>query len=316
VTDAGYIDLERAAMREASEWLARLRAEDCSAKDRQGFSDWLAKSERNGPAFERATSLFDNVGAIEDRWPRDYGATADEDEAREQPARSRRAFLIGAGVAATAAGGIGWQAALAGGIETGFGERRTLNLKDGSVVQLDSETAIREPWLETRALDLQRGRISLKTSKAESEFRINAGRYLVRGEAMDADLSLQAGDLIVSILQGSALIERDGAKAVRLGTGQRLLPTGLVDEPPMAMLTAWRQGRLIFSDTSLADACGELNRYDRVRLAPAPSIAGLRISGTFRMGDNAGFAAAVTHLLPIDRNVGRDVIQLNARSKG
>jgi transmembrane sensor len=59
-------------------------------------------------------------------------------------------------------------------------------------------------------------------------------------------------------------------------------------------IAAWHAERLEFDGIALADAVAEANRYTDTKLRVAdPSIAGIEISGVFRVGDIAGFVAAL-----------------------
>lgn len=286
---------------DASIWLARLRADDCTAADRERFAAWLAGDESRRGAFEAVTTAFESAGAAFDHWPRD--APEDEEALEEEaavPGRSRRAFVLGAGALAVGAGAVSWQAAFAGTAETGFGERRALSLADGSTALLDTETNVRQPWLRDRVLELRHGRISIRTvSNPGKDFRIDTASHRITGDAIDADVSWNNSRLSVSVLRGDVSVAHGDAPAIRLRAGERLSPEGLIDRPAMDALTAWREGRLTFSDTTLEEACAELNRYDGVRLVPDAEAAKLRISGTYALGKNARFADAVTQLLPV-----------------
>lgn len=285
---------------EASAWLARLRADDCTAADRDSFATWLAWSESRRAAFEIVTAAFEAAGAVTDRWPREVAVDGDAAiEPSASPPR-RRTFLLGAGALVAGAGAMGWQAAFAGTIETGFGERRRLRLADGSALLLDAQTRVREPWLRDRRLELRRGRISVRSpSRDGTDFIVTTSAHRIAANGVDADLSWEHDWLTVSVLAGALRVASGDAAPVTLVAGQRLLPSGLIDQPAMAALTAWRDGRLVFAETPLADACAELNRYDAARLVPAPEVAGLRISGTYPMGRNARFAQALEQLLPV-----------------
>jgi transmembrane sensor len=67
----------------------------------------------------------------------------------------------------------------------------------------------------------------------------------------------------------------------------------VVEQKPLAEAEAnltWRQGYLTFRDTSLADAIAEFNRYNAHKIAIAdPTVAAIRISGTFRALNYAAF---------------------------
>ena len=57
----------------------------------------------------------------------------------------------------------------------------------------------------------------------------------------------------------------------------------------------------MFDKEELAQAVEEMNRYSTAKLAVDPSVAGLKVSGVYRVGDNAAFARSLTKLLPIVR---------------
>ena len=70
----------------------------------------------------------------------------------------------------------------------------------------------------------------------------------------------------------------------------------------------------MFDKEDLAQAVGEMNRYSTAKLAVEPAVAGLKVSGMYRVGDNAAFARALSKLLPINvRQVG-DTLILTADS--
>jgi len=54
-----------------------------------------------------------------------------------------------------------------------------------------------------------------------------------------------------------------------------------------------------------------MNRYSMLKLEIADNrISNMRVSGVYRVGDNAMFARALSHLLPIELRVANDQIQL------
>ena len=61
-----------------------------------------------------------------------------------------------------------------------------------------------------------------------------------------------------------------------------------------------------------AQAAEEMNRYSTAKLAVDPSVAGLKVSGLYRVGDNSAFAQSLAKLLPITvRQIG-DTLVLTA----
>lgn len=306
-----------ADMETAAEWLARLHADDCGERDRSAFGDWLRESESHRSAFEAVTRAFDASGAVGRRWLNQDAAearAAQEEALRPAHAgASRRMVLASVGAAVIGAGTIGWQTAYAGGVETGFAERRSVRLDDGSTVRLDAESAIRTPWLSSRTIEMRKGRISLAAvPDSGREFLVKAPSHQISGSGMDLDISLGGAGLTVSVLHGSVRVTGSGRPAVELRDGDRLSPDGAVDRPSMARLLAWREGRLVFENTTLAEACEELNRYDRMRLRPDPQAAQMSVSGTFAMGQNASFGKAMEELLAVRAVEGNGEIALQA----
>jgi len=52
----------------------------------------------------------------------------------------------------------------------------------------------------------------------------------------------------------------------------------------------WRDGRLVFDGTSLAEVADDFNRYNRQQLLISdPSVAAIRISGTFKASNVDAF---------------------------
>ena len=68
-----------------------------------------------------------------------------------------------------------------------------------------------------------------------------------------------------------------------------------------------------FTDVTLASAAAELNRYSAVKLRVDEAVAGERISGSFRAGDQAAFAAALEAFLPVAAEQRGDEILIRPR---
>jgi transmembrane sensor len=65
-------------------------------------------------------------------------------------------------------------------------------------------------------------------------------------------------------------------------------------------VTSWRRGQLMFDSVRLGDAVAEVNRYSETKIELAdPSLADVRISGSFATGRSEVFVEAVTTYFPI-----------------
>lgn len=273
--------------RTAAEWIARLNADDLSARDTADFRRWLAANPDHAERFERATDLWDMVpGTAPSRGP----------------VTRRRALASLAALTATTAGGtIAFQAAHAATpYETGIGEQRRIGLRDGSSLLLDAATRVRLiATAARRQLWLVRGRVDLTVAPLTLPFTIDAGRGNMTAGAGRFDLRRDRDDRVaVTAIKGSAAVPVSGA-ARRLSGGERLAD-GRIDHPDLVMTQAWTRGRAAFHDATLTTVADEANRYSTTRLVIAdPVVAGLRVSGMYRMGDNVALGRSLATLLAL-----------------
>src|SRR3546814_15562064 len=79
----------------------------------------------------------------------------------------------------------------------------------------------------------------------------------------------------------------------------------------------WREGFVEFSDSTLADAVAEMNRYSGKQIVLRDAATGnLRVSGVFRTGKPERFAAIVGELLPVrQRDLPDGGVELSAQGR-
>jgi transmembrane sensor len=69
------------------------------------------------------------------------------------------------------------------------------------------------------------------------------------------------------------------------------------DRPRMDQVLAWKRGEAIFDNVPLTEVLAKMNRYSATPIvSEATGLAGLRISGVIKTGDNLSFAHAVASL--------------------
>ena len=124
-------------------------------------------------------------------------------------------------------------------------------------------------------------------------------------------------------LDGQAIVEpvagADSFVAVTLRDGDRVIASNRdqrQDRPDLAALLSWHTGFETFDDDSLGYAAREMNRYSTVTLQVDPEIAGLKVSGVYRVGRNHEFAQSVSELLPIEVHHENNVILLTRKIDG
>ena len=192
---------------------------------------------------------------------------------------------------------------------TALGERQTVTLSDGSVVELNSGSHIQVRFDETtRRVKLLAGQALFSVEKdAKHPFLVDAGigTALVTGTRFD--VRRDTDQLSVVVESGSVNVEgRDDTEpvAVVAGNAVRIGANGRAESPQhvdVATELSWRKGQIVFRETDLASAAREVSRYRQqpVVLAGQPSLGKLQVSGVFRTDDTDAFLAALPHFLPV-----------------
>ena len=297
---------------EAADWAARIDGRGLEAEQDPRLQAWLAGDPRRAGAFLRAQAAISFL---------DRGrALAGTDEAApgdtvERP--SRRALFAGAGGACAAAlvGGVTFWATRSQRLDTRLGEIRRVPLADGSLVAINTRTAL-DVTLKTtsRQITLRRGEAWFQVAKdAERPFVVSAGRVRVR--AVGTAFSVRRGDDGVDVMVTEGVVEtwvegQDGPRQrVTAGNGVVLASTA----PPVLARSpseierslAWRNGEIALDGESLGDAASQFNRYNsRQIVIDDPRLARERFVGLFRTNEPESFAAAVA--APIGAKVSED----------
>jgi transmembrane sensor len=109
----------------------------------------------------------------------------------------------------------------------------------------------------------------------------------------------------VAVEQGSVRVQGKGDSPAQLSAGQgsHIDAQGLVAAPyavNTGAMTAWRQGKLVFDNATLAEVVAETSRYRRQPLRVAPGkVARLRLSGTFSTNATDALLRALPSILPV-----------------
>ncbi|WP_343585050.1 FecR domain-containing protein [Herbaspirillum sp.] len=183
------------------------------------------------------------------------------------------------------------------------GERATAVLADGSTLTLNTDTELQVAWhLRSRRVTLERGQTLFDVSHARwRPFSVAAGdtRVTVVGTMFEVWRLPQS--VRVTVLRGKVRVENDASagQPAYLTANQQVESAGAglspVAQVDAGARTAWKDGKLVFDRTPLADALAELRRYTRARIAaPDPQAASLLVSGVF----DTARADAILDLLP------------------
>jgi len=293
---------------EAAAWLARLRSEARTPADEAGFRAWLAEQPGARQAFDDINAAFEMAGA------------------RTAPVAAARRPVLKLGVAAGLALAAGLAAFMLFGpglapvesFSTNVGEQRTIALRDGSMVLLDTASRI-EVRLSARRrkVELVQGRAHFEVAKDRRRpFVVQGGSRSVTAVGTVFDVWRGPGETSVLLTEGKVIL-RDGEDSRLMAPGDRVVFRGdqvIADRPALETQTAWQTGRAVFESQPLSEVVAELNRYSRRPLVLADrKVAGMRISGTYKVGDVGAFAVSLSRLLPVEVTTLPDRVVLQAR---
>jgi len=186
---------------------------------------------------------------------------------------------------------------------TSVGGHKTLTLRDGSQIELNTNTVVRVAVnTDQRNVILDKGEAYFQVKhNPKRTFVVNVGAHRITDLGTKFLVRRSPGKVEVSLLEGLARFdaerETDKLGSLTLTPGDVAIATRdslFVTRKPTAELASelsWRQGVLVFRHTTLAEAAGEFNRYNDQKLViDDPAVARLEIRGTFRTADIALFA--------------------------
>lgn len=161
-------------------------------------------------------------------------------------------------------------------LSTAKGEKATLSLSDGSVIQLNSESRLIYPnYFDTDSREVEfEGEGYFKISKdASRPFRVNCNNTVTEVTGTEFNIRNRKNDISITVVEGSVkTFSNNEAAGVSVTKGEMitLKPSGNFSKPVKVNLehsTAWRKNKIAFSRTPLRLAAEELERcYSNVEI--------------------------------------------------
>jgi transmembrane sensor len=334
--------VSREILAEAAVWVTRLHGPDRSRAMERECLAWQAKSAAQRLAFERCTDIWQEVGGL--TRAQIHSALSDSPRRADPWGRraARAAMALTTLCLAAVFAVVLWPGET---YSTGVGEQRVIVLADGSRMTLNTSTQTRVRLTDSqRSVTVEHGEALFEVAKdasrpfvvsmADAQVVATGTAFLVRSTPR----SESAGEAFgVTLLEGQVIVQRSAgvvqsplSAPVVMAPGERLrvgqssgTPSpgsaqARVDRPHLDHLLAWQRGFAILDNTPLPEAIADMNRYSKVQimLADSATLRSLRISGSYRTGDNKGFAQAVASLyglIVIPREGG---LELSASSSG
>lgn len=300
-----------AMARDARAWLLCLTSGRATEADANAFKAWLRADPAHEAAFADLKRVWQGLGpAVQE----ECAARAHE-RSRKPVITGRRAFLGGA-LAASAAYlafrpplGL-WPSVdgLSADYRTATGEQRRVALSDVLEMELNTQTRVNVSATSQgrTVIELAEGEAEIHSGAAMADVVAGSGRITAR----DARFNVRyiGGEARLCCLSGTLrLVHAQGVFDVVANRELRYDDARV--QPPVKvdpdLVSAWRQGWLVFEQQPLAQVVDELNRYRKGRLVLMNAQLGKRIvQARFSLAQVAdaerlirdAYGARVTHL--------------------
>jgi len=300
---------------EAAVWATRIDAGAVDPNNDAALRHWLEEDPRRRGALLRAEAALSFVDRA-----RALGGVVPKPSPRPIWIRRKLVFL-GAALAASLAGVL---LLLPGALHysTGLGQMLNVPLTDGSVVSLNTLSAVDVTMrAKAREITLVRGEAWFQVAHdVQRPFVVSAGRVRVR--AVGTAFTVYRQDHGADVLVTEGVVETWTAgkedQIVRVAAGSK----AYVDEYDSAKLTlvttdgaralAWREGQIVLEGETVKEAIAQFNRYNTIKLTVADSsLAEEKVVGQFRATEPMRFAEAVSTILGATITQQGDTIQLS-----
>lgn len=298
-------------LQEAADWYVRLSDAPHDAAQHEAWRQWLHSQPLHSLAWEKINSVgqrFAGLGEQSDSVSMASGLRRAAAPGRRR-AMSTLACLLTAGV-----GGwlvwryppvqdrlLAWQADN----QTGVGEIRELRLPDGSLLWLNTASAVDFVMNgDQRLLTLHQGEVVVETAHDSARPFLVATRFgtmqalgtvfLVRKEAESAHLAVLEGAVEIRLAStGERRIVAQGGQVDVTADG---IGADAALNPAQA---AWRNRVLAVDNMRLEDVLAQLSRYRRGYLGVHPDVADLKVMGAYPVPDTDAALELLAEALPI-----------------
>ncbi|WLH03358.1 FecR domain-containing protein [Pseudomonas beijingensis] len=300
--------LNPAIVEQAIQWLVRLRFNQADEQTQRTFEHWLQQRPEHVLAWQRVETLGDEFAGVPAQLARQTLNGTNHGMPRRESLK-----LLGILATVSAAAWLGRDytpvPAMLAQQRSSTGEQRRFQLDDGSLIQLNSDSAVDSDFdAQRRLIILRRGEIIVNVGPDQHSprarpfwvqsrdglMRAQSSRFLAR--ELDDGTLVAAQEGSVTVFPGSG--QTPASRSVQAGnhllftsSGARMFRDNGLD------LWSWGDGVISARNMRLNDFIAELSRYRPGVLRCAEEVANRRVSGTFQLADNEQVLALIAQSL-------------------
>lgn len=293
------------AERQASEWIARLNADDVSDDDRTRFESWRAAHQLHARLYDELAATWRSfiaagplVRAVS------FGQSMNE---ATVPAPQWRWTVAAAAVAMImVVAGLWYKVHFPpeAVFQTAIGEHATIALPDGSTLELNTNSLARVDYAaRSRIIRLERGQAYFHVAHdTQRPFWVVVGDSWVRAVGTAFDVQRRATGALVTVSEGTVKVglgdvPRDHARlkqsldqvpASTVTAGQqgdvqaKSIEVHPLSADDLSRSVAWRNGLIYFENQTLREVIDEISRYTTLQLiVDDERLRDLRLGGMF-----------------------------------
>ena len=317
LTEAQYDAITEAA----AQWCMRLHEPDCTDQERIAFTVWLNADPLHAFEYEAMQDIWEVSEHLPKPEPVGSQVIALVQRPR-QPAWQKLAIaaaitLLTVPVAAYSGWELGWVPNAYEHVQADT-TLRTVTLPDGSEIELNLGTELTYAnYKDQRRVTLSKGEAFFKVSHdATHPFVVQAAEGRVRVTGTQFNVWMYEDQVKVTLLEGSVLVTSNkklSGDGLRLEPGMQArykagdyaaqISQTYANSPDLA----WRNGKLVLDNLTLADALPLINRYLSTPLVLADRATGaLRVGGVFNTKEINSLVTSLPKVLPVYLTLSQD----------
>ena len=287
---------------QAVHWLLEMQQGTLTPRQQAAWQQWLNAHSEHQRAWEHIQRVNQRLRGMPS--PLAHATLTAPTSSRRQALKLL--LLLGAGSAA--AWGLRRQhilPPLTADYRSPVGQRRQVQLADGSQLQLNTGSAVDVHFDgEQRLVRLLEGEILLSANAGSSPLRVLTGQGLLSSQAARVNVRQFNDHTQVAVLKGRVEVMPNtysGLPLVVEAARQVNFTRKGWDTPRAtdANSGAWAEGMLMAAHMRLEDFLDELGRYRRGQLNCDPQVANLLISGSYPLDDSERILDLLEISLPV-----------------